>query len=117
MTLAGEVLRRSEGRGIGTVARKSAMGANRRDAAVRTRTSGTKRAEPARATKERVTFQLPVSLIEKARDVVFFSPGLTMASFIEEALVAQLKRAEKKHGKPFPSRAGAALKTGRPLKA
>jgi hypothetical protein len=36
---------------------------------------------------------------------------------MEEALVAQLKRAEKKHGKPFPSRAGAALKTGRPLKA
>jgi len=27
-----------------------------------------------------------------------------------------LKRAEKKHGKPFPSRAGAALKTGRPIK-
>ena len=50
-------------------------------------------------------------------DVVFFSPGLTMASFMEDALVAQLKRAEKKHGKPFPSRAGAALKTGRPLKA
>ena len=25
---------------------------------------------------------------------------------------AQLKRAEKKHGEPFPSRAGAALKTG-----
>jgi hypothetical protein len=31
-----------------------------RDAAVRTKTGGTKRAEPARATKERVTFQLPV---------------------------------------------------------
>jgi hypothetical protein len=34
-----------------------------------------------------------VGLIEKARDVVFFSPGLTMASFMEEALVAQLKQA------------------------
>ena len=56
-------------------------------------------------------------LIEKARDVVFFSPGLTMASFMEEALVAQLKRAEKKRREPFPSRAGATLKTGRPVKA
>jgi hypothetical protein len=28
-----------------------------------------------------------------------------MASFMEEALVAQLKRAEKKRGEPFPSRA------------
>lgn len=60
---------------------------------------------------------MPVSLIEKARDVVFFSPGLTMASFMEEALVAQLKWAEKKRGEPFPSRAGAALKTGRPIKS
>jgi hypothetical protein len=48
--------------------------------------------------------------------VVFFSPGLTMASLMEEALLAQLERAEKKHGKPFPSRAGATLKTGRPVK-
>jgi hypothetical protein len=84
---------------------------------VRTKTGGTKRAEPARGTKERVTFQLPVALIERAPDVVFFSPGLTMASFMEEALVAQLKRAEKKRGGPFPSRAGATLKTGRPVKA
>jgi hypothetical protein len=74
-------------------------------------------AESARAAKERVTFQLPGNLIEKARDVVYWTPGLTMASLMEEALLAQLKRAERKHGKPFPSRAGAALKTGRPVKA
>jgi hypothetical protein len=91
--------------------------ANPRGAAVRTKTGGTKQAEPARATKGRVTFRLPLGLIEKARNVVFFSPGLTMASFTEEALVAQLKRAEKKRGEPFPSRAGATLKTGRPIKA
>ena len=36
---------------------------------------------------------------------------------MEEALVAQLKWAEKKRGEPFPSRAGAALKTGRPIKS
>jgi hypothetical protein len=29
-----------------------------------------------------------------------------MASFMEEALVAQLKRADKMRGEPFPSRAG-----------
>jgi hypothetical protein len=52
------------------MARKSAIGANSHDAAVRTRTGGTKRAEPAKAVKERVTFQLPVGLIEQARDVV-----------------------------------------------
>jgi hypothetical protein len=108
--LAGEVLK-------GAARRIQTMARNSHDAAVRTRTGGTKRAEPARARKERVTFQLPVGLIEKARDVVFFSRGLTMASFMEQALVAQLMRAEKKRGEPFPSRAGTALKTGRPLKA
>ena len=48
-----------------------------------------------------MTFQLPVGLIERARDVVFFSPGLTMASFMEQALVAQLERAEKRRGDRF----------------
>jgi hypothetical protein len=100
--------------------RRSTIGMNPLDAVVPMK-NGTKRAKPqakpARAIKERVTFQLPVDLIEKARDVVFFSPGLTMASLMEEALLAQLERVQKKHGKPFPSRAGAALKTGRPIKA
>lgn len=71
---------------------------------------------PSKATKERVTFQLPIELIERVRDVVYFTPGLTMASFLEVALLAHLERTEKKNGKPFPSRAGAAIRTGRPIK-
>ena len=51
------------------------------------------------------------------RDFVFLSPGHAMTSFIEEALVAELERAEKWRGEPFPSRAGAALRTRRPIKA
>jgi hypothetical protein len=70
-----------------------------------------------RTPKERVTFQLPVELIEKARDVVYFTPGLTMARLMEDALVAQLKWREKSRGQIFPSRAGAALRTGRPVKS
>ena len=65
--------------------------------------------------KERVTFQLPVELIEKARDAVYFTPGLTMAQLMGDALVAQLKRTVKKRGKPFPSRGGKTLRTGRPV--
>ena len=48
--------------------------------------------------------------------MVFFSPGLTMASLMEEALITQIEKVEKKQGKPFPSRAGVALRTGRPVK-
>jgi len=70
-----------------------------------------------KAPKERVTFQLPVELIEKARDVVYFTPGLTMARLMENALVAQLKWREKSRGSPYPSRGGATLRTGRPVKA
>jgi hypothetical protein len=103
------------------MARRSTIGANPLDAVVPVGRGATKRAkpqaEPARPTKERVTFQLPVDLIERARDAVYWTPGLTMASFMEEALVAQLERTEKKRGTPFASRAGAALKTGRPVKA
>jgi hypothetical protein len=99
------------------MARKSTIAANPLGAVPRLKrgaTMGVEQAEPARATKERVTFQLPVGLIEQARDVVFFTPGLTMASFMEEALLAQLGRAEKKRGKPFPR--VPAPKTGRPVK-
>ena len=66
--------------------------------------------------KERVTFQLPVDLIEQARDAVYFTPGLTMAQLMGDALVAQLARTVKKRGKPFPSRGGKTLRTGRPVK-
>jgi hypothetical protein len=98
--------------------RKSTIGENPFDAVVPAKRTERveSQAEPARAVKERVTFQLPVDLIEKARDAVYWTPGLTMASLMEMALVAQLAQVEKKHGKPFPSRAGA-LRTGRPVKA
>jgi hypothetical protein len=51
--LAGEVLK-GPARRIEPMARKGTRAP--RDATVRTRTDGTKRTEPARATKERVTF-------------------------------------------------------------
>ena len=74
-------------------------------------------AKEKKAPKERATFQLPVELIDKARDVVYFTPGLTMARLMEDALIDQLKWREKIRGQPFPSRAGAALRAGRPVKS
>lgn len=101
------------------MARKSTIGTSPLDAVVPMQRE-TKRAEPqaqpAKTRKERVTFQLSVDLIERVRDVVYWTPGATMSGFIEEALTAQLGRAEKNRGEPFPSRDGAQVKTGRPLK-
>ena len=102
------------------MARKSTIGTNPQDAVVPMKNENTKReepqAEPAKATKERITFQLPVSINERARDAVYWTPGLTMASLMEEAFVSHLPQTEKTRRTPFPSR-GAALKTGRLVKA
>ena len=65
--------------------------------------------------KERVTFQLPVDLIERARDAVYWTPGATMAALMETALTDHLAKLEKRRGQPFERRGGA-LKTGRPIK-
>ena len=66
--------------------------------------------------KERVTFQLPVELIERARDAVYWTPGATMAALMEAALSAHLDEMEKRRGQPFERRGGA-LRTGRPIKS
>lgn len=99
--------------------RRSTIGANPLDAVVpiRRNVAGTKAAEPEpkKAAKERATFQLPVELIDRARNAVYWTPGATMAGVMEAALTAQLERMEKKRGSPFPERDGA-LKAGRPVK-
>ncbi len=64
--------------------------------------------------KLRFTFQLREDVIEKARDAVYWTPGVTLASFAEEAFIRLIEQMEKQNGKPFPSRS-AELKTGRPI--
>ncbi len=99
--------------------RQSTIGANPLDAVVPMKTNGAKRAEPqaqsVKRAKERATFQLPVELIERTRNAVYWTPGATMAGIMEAALVTHMDRLEKKRGEAFPERTGA-LKTGRPIK-
>jgi len=68
-----------------------------------------------RTTKERLTVHLPTDVVNRAKDAVYWSPGLTLAGLAEEAFVDALTRLEKKHGGPFPPRKGE-LKGGRPMK-
>jgi hypothetical protein len=93
------------------MARRSTIGANPLDAVVPAGLPAQQSPEPKATRKERVTFQLPVELIERARDVVYWTPGATMAGLMEAALEAELGRREQ-----VPSRAGA-IRTGRPVKA
>jgi hypothetical protein len=68
-----------------------------------------------KARKERLTVHLSVEVIERAKNAVYWSPGLTLAGFTETAFLKALEAIEKANGRPFPHRK-AELKGGRPMK-
>ncbi len=65
--------------------------------------------------RERLTAKLPVETIERARNAVYWTPGLTLAGLTESALTAYLDALEEERGEVFPQRQGE-LKLGRPIK-
>jgi len=65
--------------------------------------------------KERLTVHLPVEVIERAKNAVYWSPGLTLAGLAETSFLKTLERMEKENGGPFPHRK-TELKGGRPIK-
>lgn len=66
--------------------------------------------------QKRVSFTVQVDpeVLEKARDAVYHTPGLTLADLVESSLADALKKLESKNGE-FPKRPGA-LQTGRPVR-
>ena len=67
------------------------------------------------AGKERLTVHLPVDVIERAKNTVYWTPGLTLAGLAESAFNKALEGLEKAHGGLFERRKGE-LKGGRPIK-
>lgn len=65
--------------------------------------------------KERLTIHLSSGLIERLKNAVFWTPGLTLADLGEDALSRVVEELEAQRGAPFPARTGE-LKGGRPLK-
>lgn len=64
--------------------------------------------------KDRVSMQLPAELIERARDAVYWTPGLTLNRLAEVALAHTLECMEALRGEAFPHRPGSApLPVGR----
>lgn len=72
------------------------------------------RREQGGARKERFTAHLSGELIERARNAVYWTPGLTLARLTEEALTAHLDRMEQARGGSFDHRT-AELAPGRPV--
>jgi len=66
-------------------------------------------------TKERLTVNLSPELVERARNAVYWTPGLTLAGLTEDALLRSLARLEKQNGGPFKARNGR-LPAGRPIR-
>ena len=75
-----------------------------------------RRAEPRRpADKQRVTVQLSSVVVERLRNAVYWTPGLTLTSFIEGCVAETVQRMETERGMEFPQRESA-LRAGRPPK-
>ena len=66
------------------------------------------------ATSRRFTVSLPSGIIERARNTVFHSPGITLSSLSAIALSREIDRLEQLRGEAFPARNGP-LRTGRPI--
>ncbi|RMD98840.1 MAG: hypothetical protein D6812_12740 [Deltaproteobacteria bacterium] len=66
-----------------------------------------------RTRRTRITLNLPEPLVEKFRDAVFWTPGLTMSALAEQALARAIAALEAERGEPFPPRT-ARLSPGRP---
>lgn len=70
--------------------------------------------KPSKIEKQRLTVHISVDLIDRLKNAVYWSPGVTLAAIAEEYLSKGVDALEKKNGKPFPPRKEE-LKGGRPI--
>lgn len=82
-----------------------------------------------RIAKQRITVQISEQIVERAKNAVYWTRGLTLAQFVEQSIESALMSLEgeaiifddksgeplKQKGEPFPERSEE-LKSGRPVK-
>lgn len=64
---------------------------------------------------ERLTLHLSSKLVDRIRNAVYWTPGLTIAELAETALSESIDQLEAERGEAFAAR-GSELKRGRPIK-
>ncbi|MGK5594263.1 MAG: hypothetical protein ACSNEK_02770 [Parachlamydiaceae bacterium] len=64
--------------------------------------------------KQRITVQISEDVIERIKNAVYWTPGLTLAALAEEAFTKAVDVLEEEREASFPKRKEE-LKTGRPL--
>ena len=77
--------------------------------------NGGKTRRAVKVVKERLTIHISVPLIDRAKNAVFWTPGLTLANLGEQALETLVSDLEAKNGGAFKERPHE-LRGGRPLK-
>lgn len=70
---------------------------------------------PPAAAATQIGIRLPPGVIDRARDVVYHTPGLTLSGLVAAAITGEIRRLERQRGQPFPARR-TALRTGRPVR-
>ncbi len=65
--------------------------------------------------KERLTIHVSTDIIDRVKNSVFWTPGLTLSELAERAFTKVVDELEKKRRGKFPKRT-AELKGGRPMK-
>jgi len=100
--------------------KKKTMGTNPLEAYLATRVDNDevvekKGAAVAPKKKERITIHLPLELIDRVKNVVYWEPGITLTGFAEYAFETALQEQVEKRGEPYPERKERTLKSGRPV--
>ena len=68
-----------------------------------------------RVVKQRLTIHVPIKLIDRIKNAVYYTPGLTMSDFADTAFEKAISLLEERNGGPFQQRTQD-LKGGRPIK-
>ena len=66
-----------------------------------------------RREKERLTVQIDGEVINRLRNAVYWTPGLTMTGVVEQCISDAIRGLERRRGGAFPQRSHP-LKAGRP---
>lgn len=69
-----------------------------------------------RLTKRKLTVQISENIIERVKNAVWWTPGLTLSEFSEKALVKFVDDLENENGGPFVVRKNEKMRSGRPLR-
>ena len=65
--------------------------------------------------QERLSARVPQEVMERVRNAVYWTPGLTIAGMTAQALEQFIDQIEAERGEPFPRRQGE-IQIGRPVK-